>query len=162
MDWLTGRASGDINNRRKEMEDYEIIRVTFDNPIGGINRNRYAFRTILDVKVDEKVIVECATGLQICTVREIDCDAFRSKATKWAFQKVQEGVLAFIKGRELELKKVESRRKELTGRLQKKLDNRDSWERFKDLAVSDPEAKEMLKELQTIEVVGSIFDISKR
>jgi hypothetical protein len=136
------------------VKDYKVIRVTFDNPIGGVNRDRYAFKTILDLKAGERVIVECATGLQVCTVREVDCNAYRSAATKWAFQKVDEARLSFLKGRDAEYRKAWARRKELIGRLNGKLEAQESWDMYMKLAASDPEARDMLRELRDIEALG--------
>lgn len=131
----------------KKNDGYDVIRVTFDNPTSfGRSSQRYSFKTVLEnLQVDDKVIVECATGLQVCTVREVkEANEYRSEATKWAFQKVDQGRLAFLNGRE-------KTRKEILAALDKKLKERSEQDRYRELARVDPEAEQLLMKLEELE-----------
>lgn len=111
------------------------------------NEKEYTFLTDLDVKQYERVVVDTQYGVQIAQVvkdpSEVSVEE-AGKASRWAFQKVDEDRLAFLKGREL-------MRQKLIQTLDLKLKERSILERYSALAKEDSEAADILKRLREME-----------
>jgi len=125
--------------------EYSVIKCRFPN-----YPTEYSFKTDIDFKVGEKAVVEAAGKVQVATVSRVGM-VDMGEATKWAFQKVDEGRLAFIRGREEAMRVASGRIKVLRGRLDRMLRARSADERYAELARSSPEAADALAELKMLE-----------
>lgn len=103
----------------------------------------YSFKTNMDVKQDDVLVVDSAAGLAVVKVMSVD-EVPDKKASKWAFQMVDVAALQEILNRE-------ARREVITAKLEEKLRARKEVDRYAHLAETDPEAAEFLKELQDMD-----------
>jgi hypothetical protein len=141
------------------MEKIKTLKVTFDNPTSyGRSGKEYSFKTLLEVKVGEKVVVECATGFQVCTVTSVR-DGSSPNATAWAFQRVDQGHLAFLKGREESMRGMSNRAREIRKDLEARLKAREAADRYAQLTRDDKVARDLYVELQSLEgALGGSWD----
>jgi hypothetical protein len=108
--------------------------------MGQYGGNGYSFKTNLDVKADDEVLVECAAGLAVVKVLYMD-DVPSPKATCWAFAMIDRDALQGLKD-------ADAKRALLTRKLDAKLKARKETGRYAELAKEDPEAARLLEELQ--------------
>ena len=104
----------------------------------------YAFKTCVEgVKAGDVLVVKASTGLGLVEVISVDREP-NARATKWAFQLVDELLLSSLEA-------AEARRRDLLSLLKRKADTKVMYSKFEAVAAADDEARDALLELRSID-----------
>lgn len=113
----------------------------------------YSFFTLLDDLVDgDAVVAEVGAGeLKVVFFRGYHAD-INPRATKWAFQKVDVAHLDELKEALEKSKELEAKRRTIIKKLEGKLQDSNRIEKYRELAKTDQEASDLLKELDALNI----------
>lgn len=134
-----------VFNTSTEIVPVHTVRVKFDN-----NTRLYDFLCDLKVTEGQKVVVDCANGLQVVEVRQVK-EQVTPNSTKWLVDVVNDE-------RFHERRVKQARMTEIKRDLDKRLQHADKLAKYQALATIDPEAAKLLAELQGMEMQQLVWD----